>query len=213
MTKADRKLLLLGGGGHCSSVLDSIFSLGIYCNIGIIAPQGDSISGVSVIGTDQDLPALFQQGWTDAFVTVGSIGNTALRRKLYKMIKQIGFYIPSIIDKSAVIAGETQIGAGCFVGKKAVINTGASLGCCAIINTGAIVEHDCIVGDFSHVSPGAVLCGQVRIGHDTHIGAGAVIRQQISVGNDVLIGAGSVVLKDIPDGVTAYGNPCKAVKK
>lgn len=213
MTDSNRKLLLIGGGGHCKSVLDSILSLGFYSDIGIIDNQDALISGVSVVGTDHDLPALFQQGWLDAFVTVGSIGNTAIRRKLFEMVKRIGFNIPSIIDNTAAVAKGIQIAEGCFIGKKAIVNAGSSLGCCAIINTCAVVEHDCVVGDFSHVSSGAVLCGQVRIGHDTHVGAGSVIRQQISVGNNVLIGLGSVVVKDIPDGQTAYGNPCRVAVK
>ena len=213
MVKTNRKLLLIGAGGHCKSVLDCVLSSGAYDAIGIINDQRISILGVPVVGSDGDLTSLFKNGWTDAFITVGSVGNTATRRRLYEMIKKIGFTIPSVIDNTATIAKCTQISEGSFVGKKAVVNTGASLGCCSIINTGAIVEHDCVVGDFSHVSPGTVLCGQVRIGHDTHIGAGAVVRQLISIGNNVLIGAGSIVVKDIQDGQTAYGNPCKVVKQ
>ena len=34
----------------------------------------------------------------------------------------------------------------------------------------------------------------------------------MKIGNTVVIGAGSVVTKDIPDGVLAYGNPCRVVK-
>ena len=50
------------------------------------------------------------------------------------------------------------------------------------------------------------------VGNDSHVGAGSVVRQQINIGNDVLIGAGSVVVKDIPDNVKAFGNPCKVVE-
>jgi acetyltransferase-like isoleucine patch superfamily enzyme len=28
-----------------------------------------------------------------------------------------------------------------------------------------------------------------------------------------MIGAGSIVTKDIPDGVIAYGNPCKVIRE
>ena len=213
MTPDSKRILLIGGGGHCRSVLDSVLSLGLYDEVGIVDREAVRIPGASVVGSDQDLGALFQKGWTDAFITLGSVGNTALRRRIYSAIREIGFHIPTIADKTAAIAGGVRMDDGCFIGKNAVINAGASLGCCAIINTGAIVEHDCAVGDFSHISPGAVLCGQVRIGHDTHIGAGTVVRQLISVGNNVLIGAGSVVVKDIPDGKTAYGNPCRIVER
>ena len=35
----------------------------------------------------------------------------------------------------------------------------------------------------------------------------------LNIGKDCMIGAVSVVVKDIPDGVTAYGNPCRVKTK
>lgn len=207
-----RKLLLLGGGGHCHSVIDSVLSMNIYDEIGILDSTSEPYLGVSVIGNDADIPELLQVGWNEAFITVGSVGNTQVRRKLYEMLKGYGLSIPTIIDPTAVVARGTQLQEGVFVGKLAVINSGSSIGVCSIINTGAIIEHDCIVGDFSHISPGSILCGQVIVGQDTHVGAGSVVKQLINIGDNVLMGAGSVVLKDIPPEVKAYGNPCKVVK-
>ena len=205
------KLLLIGGGGHCHSVLDSIISSGKYDEIGIIDNVECSYLGIKTIGTDDDLPRLFNEGWTDAFITVGSVGNTNVRHRLYENVKSIGYYVPSVIDPTAVIAGDAIIGEGVFAGKRSVINVGAVLGECSIINSGAIVEHDCKIGSFTHVSPGAVLCGQVTVGNDSHIGAGAVVRQLINIGDNSLIGAGSVVVKDVGDNAKAFGNPCKVV--
>ena len=207
-----KNLLLIGGGGHCRSVLDSVLSCNLYDNIGIIDFEKSSIPGVSVVGTDDDLPQLRKEGWTDAFITVGCIGNTTIRRHLYKIIKEIGFSIPNIIDPTSTLAKDVVLNEGCFVGKKAVINSGVFVDACCIVNTGAIIEHDCTIGAFSHISPGAVVCGQVSVGNDSHIGAGSVIRQQIAIGKQVLIGAGSVVVCNIPDGAKAYGNPCRVVE-
>ena len=109
MNVRNRKLLLIGGGGHCKSVLDTVLSLGLYDDIGIVDIKDTVVLGVSVVGSDHDLFSLFQGGWTDAFVTVGSIGNTGLRRKLFETIKQIGFHIPSFIDNTAATAGDVQI--------------------------------------------------------------------------------------------------------
>ena len=208
-----RKLLLIGGGGHCHSVLDSILAIDVYDEIGIVDSIGNSILDIPVVGTDDDVLRLMSEGWTDAFITVGSVGNTKLRRKLFKMVKRIGLNVPTIIDPTAVIARGTEVSEGVYVGKRAVINMGSRLGACAIINSGAIVEHDCFIGDFSHISPGTIICGQVSVGNDSHVGAGSVVRQQINIGEKVLIGAGSVVVKDIPNNVEAYGNPCKVVTK
>lgn len=207
-----KKLLLIGGGGHCRSVLDSVLSLGMYDEVGMIDKNEGTVLGVSVKGTDDDLQRLKKAGWTDAFITVGSIGDTLLRRRLFQMVEDIGFTIPTIIDSTAVIARNVTIGSGCFVGKKAILNTGSRIGKCAIINTGAIVEHDCKVGDFAHISPGTILCGQVTVGNNSHVGAGSVVRQQISIGNDTLIGVGSTIVHDISDNVKVYGNPGKVIE-
>ena len=208
-----RKLLLIGGGGHCRSILDCLLSANGYDEIGIIDNNRAKIAlDVSVVGTDDDLPSLLKDGWTDAFITVGSVGSTQLRRKIYKRIRDYGFNIPYIIDISAIIARNIVVNEGTFVGKSAIVNTGAMVGACAIINTGAIVEHDCIIGDFSHISPRTTLCGQVEVGDNSHVGAGTVVRQGIKIGHNVLIGAGSVVVNNIPDNVKAYGNPCRVVK-
>lgn len=171
----------------------------------------NSYLGVTTVGTDEDIPDLIKDGWTDAFITVGSVGNTNVRRYLYEMVKGMGLHIPTIIDSSAIVGKGISIGYGTFIGKRAIINTGSSIGKCAIINTGAIIEHDCKIGDFSHISPGTTLCGQVTIGNNSHIGANSTIRQLIKIGDNSLIGAGSVVVKDIISNKKAYGNPCKVV--
>ncbi len=207
----EKKLLLIGGGGHCRSVLDCVLSSNEYDEIGIIDNLDCSYPGIPVIGKDEDIPQLIGSGWNNAFITVGSVGNTSIRRKLYKMLNDLKITIPVIADPTAVIAKGAVIGRGTFIGKRAVINTNSNIGECAIINTGAIIEHDCIVGDFTHISPGTVICGGVKIGSDSHVGAGSVVRQLITIGNCSLIGAGSVVVKDIEDNKKAYGNPCRVV--
>lgn len=207
-----RNLLLIGGGGHCRSVLDSVLSLSKYNKIGIVDYDKTPVADIPVVGQDKDLPKLKANGWTDAFISVGSVGNTALRQRLYKLVTEIGFMLPAIIDPTAVVAKDVSIGKGCYVGKGAIINVGTCIGEVAIINTGAVIEHECKIGAFAHISPGTVLCGQVIVGEQTHIGAGTIIRQQIQIGNNTLIGAGSVVVSDIPKRVIAFGNPCKVVE-
>ena len=208
----EKKLLLIGGGGHCHSVLDSVLSIGLFAEIGIIDNTDSSYLGIPVIGTDDDIPTLIKNGWTDAFISVGSVGDTRIRRRLYEMVKHYGLSVPSVIDPSAAVGNNVVIQEGVFIGKRAVINAGCCIGTCSIINTGAIVEHDCKIGDFSHISPGTTLCGQVKVGHDSHVGAGSVVKQLVEIGDQVFIGAGSTVLKNIPNNVKAYGNPCRVVE-
>lgn len=210
-----KKILLIGGGGHCKSVLDSLLGTEDYSDIGIIEKEeslGDQILGVPIIGCDDDLPRLYQAGFTHAFVTVGSIGNPKLRIKLFSTLEKIGFELPNIIDKTAVISQHIKLDKGIFVGKNAVINAGSSINRGAIINTSTLIEHDCVVEDFVHIAPGSILCGGVHIGRETHIGAKSVIKQQIRIGSKTVIGMGSIVLRDIGSNIIAFGHPCKEVQ-
>ncbi len=209
------KILLAGGGGHCKSVLDSLQASGQYTCIGIVdRPDSlkNEVDGTPVVGSDDDLPELFHNGWQFAFVTLGSVGDYKRREQLYHFLLKTGFTVPVICDGSAGVSRSAELKKGTFAGKRALINAGTTVGVCAIVNTGAILEHDCSVGDFVHISTGAVLCGGVSVGKGTHIGAGTVVRQGIAVGADSVIGIGSVVVRNIPDHVVAYGNPCKVVR-
>lgn len=210
-----RKLLLLGGGGHCKSIIDSLSGCNTYAGIGIVEKSGivpAPILGIPVVGTDEDLAKLKREGYTDAFVSLGSIGNTSNRRKLFGLISSLGFDIPNIIDSSAVVSRNSIMGRGLFIGKHAVVNAGSILGDGVIINSSATIEHDCTIGSFAHVSPGVVLCGNVTIGEDAHIGAGCIVRQQVQIGSRSMIGMGSIVLHNVPENTLAYGSPCQVVR-
>ena len=53
----------------------------------------------------------------------------------------------------------------------------------------------------------------ITVGNDVWIGGNVVVLPGVTIGNNVVIGAGSVVTKDIPSGVVAYGNPCRAIRE
>lgn len=205
-----RKLLLIGGGGHCKSVLDSVSSCSIYEDIAIIdQPEyiGKNIGTVAFIGTDADLPALRQKGYTDAFVSVGSIGDTLTRVRLMRNLEKLGFEIPSIIAPDSHISDSCKIGKGVYIGKSANINYGCYIGDGSIINTAATIEHECKIGEFVHIAPGALVCGGAIIGNNSHIGAHSTILQGIKIEENVMVGAGCVVIRDIPAGKTVVGVP------
>lgn len=210
-----KKLLLIGGGGHCKSVLDSLLQDNSYSEIGIIDKKkniGKSTLDRRIIGCDDDLINLHQQGYKYAFVTLGSVGDPSSRIKLFTMIEEIGFEVPNIIDLSSTISNDVKMKTGIYIGKNVVINAGTSIGKGAIINTSSTIEHDCVIEKFSHIAPGVVLCGGVKIGENSHLGANSVVRQEVKIGTNTIIGLGSVILHDIGDFKVAYGNPCTEVK-
>lgn len=52
----------------------------------------------------------------------------------------------------------------------------------------------------------------IKVGSHVWIGGGTKVLPGVTIGSNVVIGAGSVVTRDIPDGVLAYGNPCKVIR-
>lgn len=210
------KLLLVGGGGHCKSIIDSLSSYNGWTDIKIVDSifyKRTHVNDIEVIGNDDDLSKLYTNGYTHAFVSIGSVGSINLRKNIYLLLKKIGYIIPTIIDATANVSRFSNIGEGTYIGKNAVINANSSLGICSIINTGAIIEHDCEIGDFVHIAPGSVLSGSVKIGSNTHVGTNSTIKNDVSIGKDTIIGVGSVVVNNISSNVVAFGNPCKEVGK
>ena len=76
------------------------------------------------------------------------------------------------------------------------------------------INHDISIFMFQYMEPDTeflVRAGEIEIGDNVFIGANTTILYGVHIGNNVIIGAGSVVTKDIPDGVTAAGVPCKQI--
>lgn len=196
-------IILLGLGGHAKSVVDSIEQAGQYHIVGFLdreEMQGKRFRDYHVLGVDGDLQRWFDKGVRNAFVTVGFLGHGTVRERLYAQLQNVGYVVPNIIDKTAIVSQSAELAEGIFIGKRAVINTGAKVGRMCIVNTGAIVEHDCVVGEYTHVAVGAVLCGRVSVGARTLIGAGATVIQEMEIGNDVIVGAGTTIRKKVEDG-------------
>ena len=194
------KIIIIGNGGHAKSVAEVIERQGIYKIAGFVV--GDDLKVVEeesypVIGRDKDLRDIYQSGIRYAVLGIGFLGKNNIRKKLYDILKEIGYSLPIICDPTAIISSKSMIEEGTFLGKRVVVNVDAKIGKASIINTGAIVEHDCQVGEFSHIAVGAVLCGEVYIGCETLIGANATVIQGRKVGDKCIIGAGEVIRKNV----------------
>jgi sugar O-acyltransferase (sialic acid O-acetyltransferase NeuD family) len=169
--------------------------------------------GIKVLGDDRLLPELKSSGIDHAFIGVGTIGDTTVRRELYERVVGCGFQIASAVDRAAHVSPSAHIGTGVTLMAGAIINATARLGINVIVNTGAIVEHDCVIGDHVHLATGARLSGGVIVDEGAHIGLGAVVRQQIKIGRNAVVGAGAVVVKDVAPQTTVVGVPAKELAR
>ena len=178
------KILLIGGGGHCKSVIDVIELEDKFEISGIVDKKeliGKDILGYKVIGCDDDLEELFQT-YKYAIVTIGQIKTNNLRVNLFNKIKNIGYFTPTIISPLAYISKHANIQDGTIIMHQALINADATIGQNCIINTKALVEHDAVVEDNCHISTAAVINGGVRVKANSFIGSNSTAKEYIQIG-------------------------------
>jgi sugar O-acyltransferase (sialic acid O-acetyltransferase NeuD family) len=189
------KIILVGGGGHCKSVIDVIEQEAQFEIAGIIdKPEllGSKILGYTVIGNDFDLKSLAKK-YNNALITVGQLKSALLRIELYDLVIKAGFSLPSIISPSAYISKHSKIGNGTVVMGNAIVNANTSIGDNCIINSKALIEHDCLISDHCHISTNAIINGGVKIGHSCFIGSNATTKDNIIIKENSFIKAGSIV--------------------
>lgn len=118
-----------------------------------------------------------------------------------------------IVHPGSILSSAVSLGYGAFIEQNVVVGAQTKIGHCVNLKRGVNIGHHCEIGDWVDINPGAILSGKVKIGNFTIIGSGVVAIDGIEIGSNSLIGAGSVVTKNIPDGVIAYGNPCRVIKE
>ena len=200
-------LILLGGGGHCKSVIDVAESAG-YNILGILdMPEdvGKKVLDYKVIGTDDDIHRYVDKA--EFVITVGFIKNPATRIKLYNKVKEAGGKLATIIASTARVSKYSTIGEGTVVMHKAFVNAGAQIGANCIINTFCNIEHDAQIGDQCHISTGTMVNGDCKLGDRCFIGSQSVLSNGITIGEDIIVGAASFVRKSISAKGIYSGNP------
>lgn len=198
---------MVGGGGHCKSVIDVAESAG-YNILGILdMPEevGKSVLNYKVIGTDEEIPQYVDKA--EFVITVGFIKSPVIRIRIYNRIKEAGGKLATIVASTAHVSRYATLGEGTVVMHQAVVNAGAQIGVNCIINTFANIEHDAVVGEQCHISTGTMVNGDCKVGDRVFIGSQSVLANGITVGEDIVVGAGSFVRKSISEKGIYSGNP------
>lgn len=192
-----RPLILVGGGGHCKSVIEAAESAGLEIAgiLDVAGKAGLRTLGYPVIGTDDDIPVLSREN--DFVVTLGGIKDLKPRERLHRLIIEAGGRLATVIASTARVSRHASIGAGTVVLHGACVNAGATVGAGCIINTLANVDHDVAVGDWCHVSTGAMVNGGAVIGALSFIGSGAVVAGGVTLAAGTILGAGAVAVADL----------------
>ena len=185
------KIVLIGGGGHCHSVIDVIEQENKYEIIGIVDLKeniGKKILDYEIIGCDDDLETIFLS-CKNALITVGQIKTNDLRVKLFERLKKIGFYLPVIVSSLAYVSKHSFIEEGTVIMHHALVNANVKIGKNCIINSKALIEHDCIIGNNCHISTASVINGGVIVKDNTFFGSNATSKQVIEIAGFIKAGS------------------------
>lgn len=212
----EQRIVGLGAGGHARVVMDILQLLDTNVHA-LLDPDptlhGRSVLGVPVVGGDDLLPSLVEDGYRLAFIGLGSSGDTGPRSRLYQLVRSHGLDVVDAVHPEACISLSASLGPGVTVMAGAIVNAAARLGENVIVNTGAIVEHDCVLGDHVHIATGATLGGGVVVGEGTHVGLGASVSPGVKIGHNSIVGAGAVVVDDVEDLVVVAGVPARVLRR
>ena len=191
-----KKILLIGGGGHCKSVIDVIEQEGRFEIAGIVdKPKllGSKVLGYPIIGNDSDLSKLAKK-YQYALITIGQIKSPSLRVKLFNLANEAGFILPSIISPNAYVSQHTSIGNGVVIMHNALVSANAVIGDNCIINSKVLIEHDCRILDHCHISTNATINGGVVVESGCFVGSGSITKESITIQKNSFIKAGSLVV-------------------
>lgn len=200
------KTILIGGGGHALSLLETLTDYDQLAGYADLQPS--DMMPISYLGNDEEVLAKYLPDMYNIQVTLvyTSDVNLQLRKRIIEKYKNYFFH--TFVASTALVTVHTVLGDGCVVMENAVINR-SELGKNTVVNTGAIIEHGCKIGNNCFIGPGAIICGGVTVGDNTIIGAGTIVRDDVSIASDCTIGMGSLVTKDIKDAGIYHGQPAR----
>lgn len=210
-----KRIVLIGGGNQCHYTADIINKEGKYDIIGIIDSVheiGSEVFGYKVLGRQENIKELINKYGIEGGVI--SIGDNWVRYYVSSQIKKLipSFNFVNAIHPSVVIGANVDIGEGVMAMAGCIINPKSKIGNFTFFATGAQIDHDCNINDFASISAGSVTGGYVTLGKYSAITLGVTVIDRLKIGANTVVGAGSLVLKDLPDNVLAYGNPCTIIR-
>jgi len=205
------RVLIIGAGGHAQVVADILLRHqeqdGSVHPIGFLddnpALDGRSFIGVPVLGNLGRLSEIDHDG------VVIALGDNALRKRIYEVMRGRGERLVIARHPAAVVAPDVLIGPGSMICAGVVVNTGTEIGANVILNTSSSADHHNRIGDHVHIAPGAHLGGEVTLGEGVLVGIGATVMPRVRVSDWARIGAGACVHNPVPAGLTVVGVPAR----
>jgi sugar O-acyltransferase (sialic acid O-acetyltransferase NeuD family) len=181
------KLLLVGAGGFGRVVLEH--AIAFYDCAFLDDGDASIVDGVPVIGKSDEMASFYPE-YKLLLVT---IGNNALRERIYKEAGSIGYSFPNIIHPTAYVSPHAQIGSGCVILNNAVVQNNARCGDGCILNPGVELHHDSTIGSYCLIYTNSVVRSLTHVGDRVWIGSNVTVSTSANVSDDARIEDGETI--------------------
>ena len=215
-----KKLIILGTGGNCIDILDTVNEINehsgqtIYECIGFLDDNQDCWGkvhyGIKVLG-----PLNSASNYTDCLLVngIGSPFNFWKKKDIISSTRAPLEQFATIVHPSASVSKMAELGHGTVVLQNVTIASNVNIGNHVIILPNTVISHDDSIGDYTVVTGGVSISGGVTIGNSCYLGTNSAIIGNVVVGDYCLVGMGSVVINRIEENSVVIGNPAKFLRK
>ena len=215
-----KKLIILGTGGNCIDILDTVNDINeskgytVYKCIGFLDDNPENLGkvhyGIKVLGPLNSASnyneCLFVNG-------IGSPFNFWKKKDIISKTQLPLEKFATIVHPSSSVSKMSNIGQGTVVLQNVTIASNVSIGNHVIILPNTVISHDDSIGDYTCITGGVCISGGVTIGHSCYLGTNSAIISNIAIGNCCMVGMGSVVINTIEENAVVIGNPAKFLRK
>lgn len=215
-----KKLIILGTGGNCIDILDTVNDINennghaIYQCIGFLDDNQENWGkvhyGIEVLGPLNSASSysecLFVNG-------IGSPFNFWKKKNIISKTQMPLERFATIVHPSASVSKMAKLGHGTVVIQNVTIASNVTIGNHVIILPNTVISHDDSIGDYTCITGGVCISGGVTIGNSCYLGTNSAIIGNIAIGDYCLVGMGSVVIDSVEENTVVIGNPAKMLRK
>lgn len=210
-----RHLIIVGARGWGREVYESAritrpFIQGVYDIKGFLDSKNDALDGLNGLYPPiLSSPENYVPQSDDVFFI--AMGDPKWRKYYAEMIEKKGGTFLTIICEGAYVNPTARIGDGSFIAGWTSISDSVNIGRHVMIHPFSNIGHDANIGDYSSIEAYVFIGGESSIGEESVMHVKSSIIRHKSIGNNVEVGINSVVMRNMPDGISVFGNPARKI--